>query len=140
MQVQKYGFAKEYNKGVVPVVRMVQRLAALPLLRIGDIDSGVNYAASTINNVNDELVVGKMTQLSNYAKKTWTDAAAKFPSSLWSRFDVDGNVVSVLISLIINILNRTQDLQSSGRLAFCLEFHFDSRSSKHLQVYRYHKT
>ena len=91
-KTQTVGLSKEYNKGLLPIVRLVQRLAALPLLKIGHIEAGFNYAASTTDNIADELIKAKMNQLLDYVKKTWTGVHAKFDCSIWSRFDVEGKI------------------------------------------------
>lgn len=70
------------------IVRLVKRLAALPLLKIGDISAGFDYAKSTTSSVTDTLMLGKMNKLLEYAENTWASPNALFGADLWSRYDV----------------------------------------------------
>ena len=51
-KVQEYGLAASYNKGLVPLVKFVRRLAALPLLKPEDVIGAFDDTADLIDALN----------------------------------------------------------------------------------------
>ena len=87
--MQEKGLASEYNNEVFPVFNMVRRL--FTLLKIGDIDTGYDYAVEAKAGVDDDSIIRWMDQILDYVKNTWTSPSALFDSSIWSRYDVQGS-------------------------------------------------
>lgn len=72
------------------VVQLVRRLAALPLLKLNDVDSAFDYAKESGDLTADQAMKDKIGRVVVYMEKTWISPTALFPSSLWSRYSIDG--------------------------------------------------
>lgn len=84
-----------------PVVKLVRRLAALPLLKLEDIDAGYEYARLLLVDVTEPNVVTKMEEVLQYARVTWVDPEnSRFNRTLWSRFNVEGSICSYQVNMI----------------------------------------
>lgn len=76
---------------------MVRRFAGLPLLKGTTEDEDVSLAFETAGEIAaDESLPNslrvKMGNLVNYMDRTWIRHNAKFAISIWSRFNIEGNV------------------------------------------------
>lgn len=74
------------------VVKVVRRLAALPLLRTHDVVAGFNTALDMVNGLeNENSLKESLLKLTSYVWRTYVDPVnARFKVDIWSPFEVDG--------------------------------------------------
>lgn len=94
MKSNDIGLTTTYNSKFEPVLKLVKRICVLPLVKLEDINRAFDFARSAINEDIPEGTKTKMQRLIDYVENTWIGPTARFDEQLWSRYDIQGKILS----------------------------------------------